>query len=86
MERKDLIILGAGLSGLSTALHHGGDYLVLEREGRPGGLTRTEDIEGFLFNHTGHWLHLRDPRIQALVEELLPGGMEIGRAAGRERV
>lgn len=75
MERKDLIILGAGLSGLSTALHHGGDYLVLEREERPGGLTRTEDIDGFLFNHTGHWLHLRDPRIQALVEDLLPGGM-----------
>lgn len=75
MERKDLIILGAGLSGLSTALHHGGDYLMLERDGRPGGLTRTEDIEGFLFNHTGHWLHLRDPRIQALVEELLPDGM-----------
>jgi protoporphyrinogen oxidase len=75
MERKELIILGAGLSGLSTALHRGGDYLVLEREGRPGGLTRTEDIEGFLFNHTGHWLHLRDPRIQALVADLLPGGM-----------
>jgi len=75
MERKELVILGAGLSGLSTALHHGGDYLVLEREGRPGGLTRTEDIDGFLFNHTGHWLHLRDPRIQQLVADLLPDGM-----------
>lgn len=75
MQRVDLVLLGAGLSGLSTALYRGGDYLVLEREGRPGGLTRTEDIDGFLFNHTGHWLHLRDDRIKALVADLLPGGM-----------
>ena len=71
----DLVILGAGLSGLSTAMHAGQDYLVLEREGRPGGLTRTEDIDGFLFNHTGHWLHLRDDRVKRLVADLLPGGM-----------
>jgi protoporphyrinogen oxidase len=75
MQRIDVVILGAGLSGLSTALYRGGDYLVIEREGRPGGLTRTEDIEGFLFNHTGHWLHLRDDRIKALVADLLPGQM-----------
>jgi len=75
MQRFDLVILGAGLSGLSTAHYRGGDYLVLEREGRPGGLTRTEDIDGFLFNHTGHWLHLRDDRIKALVADLLPDGM-----------
>ena len=75
MQRCDVVILGAGLSGMSTALYRGGDYLVIEREGRPGGLTRTEDIDGFLFNHTGHWLHLRDDRIKALVADLLPGGM-----------
>lgn len=75
MDRKDLVILGAGLSGLSTAFHTGGDYLVLEREGRPGGLTRTEDIDGFLFDYTGHWLHLRDERMKRLVADLLPDGM-----------
>ncbi len=73
MERHDIIILGAGLSGLSAALHVGGDFLVLEREDRPGGLTRTEEMDGFLFNHTGHWLHLRDDRVRALVADLLPG-------------
>ena len=75
MQHIDLVLLGAGLSGLSTAMYRGGDYLFLEREGRPGGLTRTEDIDGFLFNHTGHWLHLRDDRIKALVADLLPDGM-----------
>ncbi len=73
MERHKVVILGAGLSGLSTALHTGGDFLVLEREDRVGGLTRTEDLDGFLFNHTGHWLHLRDDRVRRLVADLLPG-------------
>lgn len=73
MERHDILILGAGLSGLSTALHAGGDFLLLEREDRVGGLTRTEDLDGFLFNHTGHWLHLRDDRVRRLVADLLPG-------------
>jgi len=76
MEQVRCVILGAGLSGLSTALHlDHQDWLVLEREGRPGGLTRTEDLDGFLFNHTGHWLHLRDERVKALVQDLLPGGL-----------
>lgn len=73
MEQHEVVILGAGLSGLSSALHAGGDFLVLEREDRVGGLTRTEDLDGFLFNHTGHWLHLRDDRVRRLVADLLPG-------------
>lgn len=73
MERHEVIILGAGLTGLSTAYHLGGDYLLIEREDRPGGLTRTEAIDDFLFDYTGHWLHLRDPIAQGLVLELLQG-------------
>ena len=73
MEHHDLLILGAGLSGLSTALHTREDHLLIEREDRAGGLTRTEEIDGFLFNHTGHWLHLRDDRVRRLVSDLLPG-------------
>jgi len=75
MESFRTILLGAGLSGLSTALHLSHDYLILEKEGRVGGLTRTEDIDGFLFNHTGHWLHLRDDRTKRLVNDLLPERM-----------
>ncbi|MBL6974361.1 MAG: FAD-dependent oxidoreductase [Deltaproteobacteria bacterium] len=75
MHKHDVIILGAGLSGLSTAMHSGGDYLLVERDERVGGLTRTEDIDGFLFNHTGHWLHLRNDDVKQLVADLLPDGM-----------
>jgi protoporphyrinogen oxidase len=67
-------VLGAGLAGLSTA-HHvgGGDALVIEREARVGGLTKTEARGEFLFDHTGHWLHLRDAEMRRWAEGLLAG-------------
>src|SRR6185295_3155220 len=48
-------------------------WLLLEKEDRLGGHARTDETRGFRFDKTGHWLHLRDPRIRALVAELLPG-------------
>ena len=59
MERVETVILGAGLAGLSTAHHLGGDWLLVEKEDRVGGLTRTEEHDGHFFDCTGHWLHLR---------------------------
>ncbi len=71
MSKVDTVILGAGLTGLSAALSLGSDYLLLEKQNRPGGLTRTEKIGDYLFDHTGHWLHLRNVRTRTLVKELL---------------
>jgi protoporphyrinogen oxidase len=71
---SDVLVLGAGLAGISAALALDGRYRLLEREARPGGLCRTDLRDGFAFDATGHWLHLRDPDIRALAEELLPGG------------
>ena len=66
-----ILILGGGLAGLSTALHLGEHpHLVLEGETSPGGLCRTREVSGFLFDYTGHLLHLRDERVHALVDEL----------------
>src|ERR1700761_9563482 len=77
VDPKDrVVILGGGLCGLSTA-HHlttaGVSWLLIEREDRLGGHARTDVREGFHFDKTGHWLHLRDPGMKALVESLLPG-------------
>lgn len=70
-----VVILGAGLAGLSAAWHlQGRDALVLEREEEVGGLCRSLREQGFVFDYTGHLMHLRDPGIRALVQELLPGG------------
>jgi protoporphyrinogen oxidase len=78
-----ILILGGGLAGLSTAYHLGDTpHVVLEKEDRPGGLCRSRHAGDFVFDYTGHLLHLRDPEIVALVEDLLPGQLEtIGRRA-----
>ncbi|MDX1389345.1 MAG: FAD-dependent oxidoreductase, partial [Acidobacteriota bacterium] len=68
-----ILILGGGLAGLSTAYHLGDTpHLVLEAEREGGGLCRSREIDGFVFDYTGHLLHLRDPRAIELVERLLP--------------
>ena len=71
---SDVLVLGAGLAGISAALALGGGYRLVERESRPGGLCRTDIRDGFAFDATGHWLHLRDPDARALAHEVLPGG------------
>ena len=71
---SDVLVLGAGLAGISAALALGGGYRLLEREARPGGLCRTDVRDGFSFDATGHWLHFRDPDTRALAHEVLPGG------------
>ena len=78
-----VLILGAGLAGLSAALHlDGRDLLVVEREAEVGGLCRSFRPGGFTFDCTGHLLHLRDPQLRAWVRELLPAGWaELRRSA-----
>lgn len=67
-----VVILGAGLTGLSAAYHLRVPSVVLEREAEVGGLARTRAEDGFTFDCTGHLLHLRDPRVQSLVDAILP--------------
>ncbi|MFQ5877312.1 MAG: protoporphyrinogen/coproporphyrinogen oxidase [Acidobacteriota bacterium] len=68
-----MVILGAGLSGLSTACHLDGiPSVVLEREPEVGGLCRTRVEDGFVFDCTGHLLHLRDAGVRGLVDRILP--------------
>jgi len=73
MQEISTLIIGAGLTGLSCAYHLGRDYLVVERESEPGGIVRTRVRHGgFLCDGTGHWLHLRNPAMKDLVNQLLP--------------
>ena len=70
-QTVDTLIIGAGLAGLSTALHRGGDVLIVEAQNYVGGKARSEVIDGFTFDVTGHWLHLRDPEIRSLILDLM---------------
>ncbi len=69
------LILGAGLTGLSTAYHleelGQTDYLLAEQDGVPGGLCKSVYKDGFTFDYAGHLLHLHTEYGKKLVKKLL---------------
>jgi protoporphyrinogen oxidase len=68
-----IVILGGGLAGLATAYFLGDrPHVVLEADDVAGGLCRSRTIDGFVFDYTGHLLHMRDPRAVKLLDELWP--------------
>ncbi len=75
----DTLILGGGLTGLSTAYHlqklGRTNYLLVEKESQPGGLCRSIQKEGFTFDYSGHLLHLHTPYGKKLVRELLANNL-----------
>lgn len=65
-----VVILGAGLTGLSAALElqaRGVEYRMFERLARPGGHAVTIEEDGFRFDRTGHLLHLRNDALRSQV-------------------
>ncbi|HEV3030783.1 MAG TPA: FAD-dependent oxidoreductase [Polyangia bacterium] len=70
-----VVILGGGLTGISAAVHLRAPWVLFERDDRLGGHARTDERDGYRFDRTGHWLHLRDAGVKQLVDELLPGQM-----------
>jgi protoporphyrinogen oxidase len=68
-----IVILGAGVAGLSAAFHlQGKEYEIFEKEGEVGGLCRSVVKDGFTFDYTGHLLNLSQPYTQKLLNNLLP--------------
>jgi len=76
-----ILILGAGLAGLSAAYHlkQKGvrDWLILEKNERVGGLCRSESYDGFTFDHSIHILYTKDPYAKALIKKLLGDNLTI---------
>lgn len=71
---KRIIILGAGLAGLSVAWHlqrQGKDCQVFEKEPEVGGLCRSKNINGFTFDYDGHLLHFKYHYTFNLIKNLL---------------
>jgi phytoene dehydrogenase-like protein len=60
-----VVVLGAGLTGLSAAYHLRRPALLVERGPQVGGHARSFRRDGFTFDVTGHWLHLREPQTRA---------------------
>ncbi|MBI4508074.1 MAG: FAD-dependent oxidoreductase [Deltaproteobacteria bacterium] len=70
-EPSEVVILGGGLTGISAARHLTRSWILLEKEARLGGHARTDERDGYHFDKTGHWLHLRDPYTKNLIADLL---------------
>lgn len=80
--KEKTVIIGAGLTGLSTAYHlcekktgfandYAGESLVIEKETTAGGLCRSFYHNGFTFDTGGHFLHTEDNYVKSLIGKLL---------------
>tara|TARA_B100000315_G_scaffold213773_1_gene211903 strand:+ start:13009 stop:14316 length:1308 start_codon:yes stop_codon:yes gene_type:complete len=65
------LILGAGPAGLSAAYHIKNKHILIEKEDRVGGLARSIEKDGFIFDFAGHIFFTKDRYANALVKKLL---------------
>ena len=70
---EPVLIVGGGLTGLVAAEQlerAGAPARVLERESEPGGACRSLSEGGFVFDYTGHLLHVARPETEAYLDVL----------------
>ena len=73
MTRQPVVVLGAGLTGLTLAValqRAGRPVLVLERAGRPGGVLRSVRRDGFLAEDSANSVMLKAPEVEAFIDGL----------------
>lgn len=74
---SEIVILGAGLSGLSAAYHLKQDCEIFEKEEKAGGLCRSIHIDDFIFDYGPHILFPKEPYIAKLIKTLLGKNLHI---------
>jgi protoporphyrinogen oxidase len=76
LQRTDIFIIGAGPAGLTTAYtlaKAGRDVTIIERDPTyVGGISRTVNYKGFLFDIGGHRFFSKSREVVALWDEILP--------------
>jgi UDP-galactopyranose mutase len=66
-----IVVLGAGPAGIGAGLALGDGGLVLERAARPGGLSRSFELDGAVFDLGGHSFHTPHPEVRELAFQAL---------------
>jgi protoporphyrinogen oxidase len=69
-----VVIVGGGVAGLVTAhllAEHGAEVVVVEKFSRVGGLARSYEYEGFVFDCGPHRFHTENPNIKAYIDRVL---------------
>ncbi len=65
-----ILIIGAGISGISAAKNLKNDFLILEKEGYIGGLSTQYKSKQYFFDYGGHYFHFKDkPEIKEYLEK-----------------
>lgn len=54
---------------MTCAMNLKNDYLIVEKEDRPGGLCKTFYQDGFVWDYAGHFFHFVTPEIKAFFEQ-----------------
>lgn len=66
-----IAVLGAGIAGMSAAMHIKEDYAIFEQAERIGGLCCTEDFNGYLFDRSIHILYTSQPYAKKFIVGVL---------------
>ena len=70
---RDVVVIGAGISGLMTArrlVEAGHTVAVLEARDRVGGRTWSQEIDGSFLELGGQWISVEQDALKALLDEL----------------
>ncbi len=70
-EDADVLVIGAGPTGLSAAYHLGTRATLLEANATVGGWCRSIEDNGFTFDHAGHIMFSNSPVVLDLYQKLL---------------
>ncbi len=65
------IVIGAGISGLSFGYFSKKPFIIFEKENTVGGLCKSIKDNGFTFDYSGHFIHIKDKKIKTLIEKII---------------
>lgn len=73
MSSPPVLIIGAGISGISSARNLKKEFIVLEKSGEIGGLSTQYYSGGYWFDYGGHYFHFQDKlSVKTYLEKVLP--------------
>ena len=89
MQNREIVIIGAGLTGLSTAHNlkkYGHDVVIVEKDGRIGGQIQTHQEDGFVFESGPNTGVVSFPEVIELFDDLAGDcELEIARESSKRR-